>query len=273
MKFATCNEYFEGWKIEDVFAYAAEIGYDGVEIAPFTLARSVEEIGAGRRREIRRAADEAGVEIVGLHWLLVSPEGLYINHPDDALRARTCDYFKALIQFCGDLGGQVMIIGSPKQRSVQEGWDPRSTWDRTRAFFAECLPLTEQCGVYLCIEPLSGEQTNFLTTAEEARRLVAAVDHPRFQTMIDACSGSTEGRPLPQLLRESGRHLYHVHVNDANKRGPGFGQTDFVGVLRALKEMDYRRYLSVEVFDFKPDPRTIASRSLGYLQGIRAALD
>ena len=98
MKFATCNEYFEGWKIEDVFDYAAEIGYDGVEIAPFTLASSVDEIGSQRRGEIRAAAAAAGVEIVGLHWLLASPEGLYIDHPDDAIRSRTRDYLKELIQ-------------------------------------------------------------------------------------------------------------------------------------------------------------------------------
>jgi sugar phosphate isomerase/epimerase len=272
MKFATCNEYFEGWKIEEVFHYAAGLGYQGVEIAPFTLAPSVEEIGASRRGEIRRAAESAGVEIVGLHWLLVSPEGLYLNHPDQAIRGRTGDYFKALIRFCGDLGGRVMIIGSPKQRSVQEGWDYQKTWDRTRALFAECLELAAEQGVYLCLEPLSPEQTNFVTTAAQARQMVAQLDHPHFQTMIDVCSASTEDRPVPQLLRECGPHLYHVHANDANKRGPGFGQTDFVGVLGALDELDYRGYVSVEVFDFAPDPRTIAAGSLHYLKGIQAAL-
>lgn len=272
MKFGTCNEYFEGWKLEEVLAYAAEIGYDGVEIAPFSLAPSVEEISAGRRQEIRRAAEQAGIEIIGLHWLLVSPPGLYINHPDEAIRHRTRDYFKALICFCSDLGGQVMIIGSPKQRTVQEGWDFRETWNRTRALFEDCLPLAEARQVYLCLEPLSRAQTNLITTAEEARRMVAEIDHPHFQTMIDVCSGSTEEKPVAQLLRESAAHLYHVHVNDANQRGPGFGQTDFVEVLKTLKEIGYQRYISVEVFDFKPDPRTIAAASLGYLKGIWAAL-
>ncbi|MEW6751544.1 MAG: sugar phosphate isomerase/epimerase family protein [Candidatus Latescibacterota bacterium] len=272
MKLATCNEYFEGWKIEEVFEYAAQVGYQGVEIAPFALAPSVAEIGGERRRQIRQAASQAGVEIVGLHWLLVSPPGLYVDHPDSAIRRATQDYFKALIRFCGELGGEVMILGSPKQRSVQPGWDYGETWQRARETFEACLPLAQECGVYLCLEPLSPEQTNFVTTAEEARRMVAQIGHPHFRTMVDVCSGSTEARPVAQLLRDSGPHLFHVHVNDANKRGPGFGQTDFVPILRALKELDYRRYVSLEVFDFTPDPRTIAARSLGYLQGILAAL-
>ena len=273
MKYGTCNEYFEGWSVEEVFEYAAEIGYDGVEIAPFTIAPSVEDIPASRRREIVQVAQRTGVEVIGLHWLLVSPQGLYMNHPDEAIRNRTGDYFKALINFCGDVGGQVMIIGSPQQRNVQEGWDFDETWKRTRGVFEDCVGLAQERGVYLCIEPLSPEQTNILRTAAEARQLVAEVDHPHFRTMVDVCSGSSEAVPVPQLLEESGDLLYHVHVNDANKRGPGFGDTDFVGVIETLKRLQYQRYVSVEVFEFDPDPRTIAAASLAYLRGIEAALE
>ena len=272
MKFATCNEYFENWAIEDVFNYAADLGYDGVEIAPFALAPSVEDISAARRDEIRAAAEKAGVEIVGLHWLLASPEGLYITHPDPEIYQRTCAYFKALVQFCGDLGGEVMIIGSPMQRNVQEGWDYQECWDRMRGALEGGLQLAEQYGVYLCMEALSKEQTNIVSTCAEAREMVAQINHSNFQTMVDVCSGSSEETPVNQLLRDSGEHLYHVHVNDANKRGPGFGQTDFVSVMRTLNELNYQRYVSVEVFDFAPDPRSIATGSLHYLKGIAAAL-
>ena len=272
MKFGTCNEYFENWAIEDVFNYAADLGYDGVEIAPFALAPSVEDISAPRRDEIRAAAEKAGVEIVGLHWLLASPEGLYITHPDPEIYQRTCAYFKALVQFCGDLGGEVMIIGSPMQRNVQEGWDYQECWDRMRRAFEGGLQLAEQYGVYLCMEALSKEQTNIVSTCAEAREMVAQINHSNFQTMVDVCSGSSEETPVNQLLRDSGVHLYHVHVNDANKRGPGFGQTDFVSVMRTLNELNYQRYVSVEVFDFAPDPRSIATGSLHYLKGIAAAL-
>ena len=123
MKLTTCNEYFTDWPIEEVFDYAADLGYAAVEIAPFTLADSVKDIPASRRAQIRAAAERAGVEIAGLHWLLASPDGLYITHPDPAIYRRTRAYFKELVQFCGDLGGQVMIIGSPMQRNLQEGWE------------------------------------------------------------------------------------------------------------------------------------------------------
>ena len=178
MKLTTCNEYFTDWPIEEVFDYAADLGYAAVEIAPFTLADSVEDIPASRRAQIRAAAERAGVEIAGLHWLLASPDGLYITHPDPAIYQRTCAYFKELVQFCGDLGGQVMIIGSPMQRNVQEGWDYQECWNHMRGAFEDSLELAQQHGVYLCIESLSKEQTNIISTCEEARKMVAEIDHP-----------------------------------------------------------------------------------------------
>ena len=121
MRFAVCNEMFGKRDIEWVFQFAAETGFHGVEIAPFTLADSVTEISQERRKKIREAAKKAGVEIVGLHWLLVSPKGLYMNTLDESIRKKTFDYFCDLIEFCGDIGGSVMVFGSPAQRNVPDG--------------------------------------------------------------------------------------------------------------------------------------------------------
>ena len=266
MKISACNEFFENWEIERVFEYAAEIGYDGVELAPFTLASSVEDIPSGRRDEIRRAAERSGVEIVGLHWLLVSPEGLYMNHPDEKIRLATRDYFIQLIHCCGDLGGKVMVIGSPKQRNVQEGWDYDQTWDLTKQTFVECLDAAAARDVTLCMEPLSPALTNFIQRGDEAVKMVQEIGHPNFRMMIDVCSGSTEEKPVPQVLREVKDYLAHVHVNDPNGRGPGFGDVGFVPILQTLKDIGYDGYISVEVFDFEPDPETIATKSLVYLK-------
>jgi len=267
IKLSVCNEMFEGWSIEEVFRYAAELGYEGVEIAPFTLADSVMEIAPERRREIRRAAEEAGVEIVGLHWLLVSPKGLYINHPDDAIRLKTRDYMIALIEFCGDLGGKVMIVGSPKQRSVLEGETYRATWERTLDVFGDCLPVAERRGVTLCLEPLDGAQTNFITDTAEALRMVEEIAHPNFRTMVDVRSASFgEREEVAEVIRRVKEHLGHFHANDANSLGPGFGDVNYTPIAEALKEVGYEGYASVEVFDFTPGPKEIASKSLEYLK-------
>ncbi len=273
MKLAVCNEFFEDWKIEDVFNYAAEIGCDGVELAPFTLAESVTQISAKQRIDIRKAAEKAGVEIVGLHWLLASPPGLYLTHPDKAIRDKTEDYIKALISFCGDLGGQIMIHGSPAQRNIQKGWDREECWKYAVDIFSNCTSKMEQNNVTYCIEALTGKETNILNAISEALKMVADVDHPNFQTMVDTKAAAAENKPHVDVIAEAGKAMRHVHVNDPNLRGPGFGDLQFASILRALKDRHYDGYISVEVFDFKPDPKTIAARSIGYLKGILEGLE
>jgi len=158
MKISICNELFEGWPIEKVFDYAAHLGYDGVEISPFTLSDSVLDLSAKRRGAIRRAAEKSGVEIVGLHWLLAKPEGLYINHPDEIIRIRTQEYMEALIHFCADIGGKLLLHGSPHQRTVQEGWDDVETWNSAKETFEACLKVAHKRNVIYCIEPLLPDQ-------------------------------------------------------------------------------------------------------------------
>jgi D-psicose/D-tagatose/L-ribulose 3-epimerase len=260
--------------MDRVFEYAAQLGYDGVEIAPFTLADSVTEIPAKKRKAIRNAAEENGIDIVGLHWLLAKPEGLYINHPDEIIRIQTQEYIEALVHFCADIGGRILVHGSPHQRTVQEGWDFQDSWDFAKETFKVCLKAARERNVLYCIEPLSHTWTNFINTVAEATRLVKEVRHPNFKMVFDCRSASVQEKSVPEaLLRalESG-YLRHIHVNDANGRAPGFGETDFVPVLRMLTKNGYKGYISVEVFDFSPDPQTVASRSIGYLRGILETL-
>ncbi len=274
IKVSICNELFQGWPIEKVFEYAAQLGYDGVEIAPYTLADSVTEISPRRRIAIRQAAEERGIEIVGLHWLLAKPEGLYINHPDEIIRIKTQEYIEALIHFCADIGGKILVHGSPHQRTIQEGWDDQESWNFAKETFEVCLKTAQKRNVFYCIEPLAHPATNFINTVAEAIQLVKEIRHPHFKLIFDCRSASAQEKSLPEALvwaLESG-YLRHVHVNDSNGKGPGFGEIEFVPILRTLVNSGYQGYLSVEVFDFTPDPQTIASRSIGYLKGILETL-
>lgn len=266
MKFSICNEMFEGWKLRDVMEFAKSVGYDGIEIAPFTFCERVEEVTPEERKSIAEDAGSIGLDVVGLHWLLVKPEGLYINHPDEPIRKKTYQYMQELIRFCGDIGGKIMVIGSPKQRNVVEGITYERAWELAKESFSQCLPVAEEKGVTLCIEALSPLETDFITTVQEALRLVDEMDHPNFKAILDVKAMSSEGKDIPSIIRSAKDRFRHLHANDANKRGPGFGDTDFIPIAKALREIGYDGYVSVEVFDFSPDPQTIASKSIEYLK-------
>jgi sugar phosphate isomerase/epimerase len=128
MKFGICNEIFKDWKIDDAMAFARKAGYDGIEIAPFTIAKYVTEIAEEERRRIRDVAAQVGIEITGIHWVLVQAEGMYLNHSDAEIRGRTAKYFCELVKFCADLGGKVIVVGSPKQRNVMQGVTVEQAW-------------------------------------------------------------------------------------------------------------------------------------------------
>jgi len=266
VKFAICNELYTDWHLQDVFEHAAKVGYDGVEISPFTFCERVTDVSAAERRRMKEAAEKAGVEIVGLHWLLVKPEGLHISHPDESIRAATRDYLIDQVHFCADVGGKVMIFGSPKQRSLVEGLTREAAWERAARTYSEVMPAAQDRGVTICFEPLAPELTDFINTADEAREFIRTVNHPNFRLILDVRAMSTEEKPTPQIIRESAGILRHVHSNDDNDLGPGMGSQDYDGIAAALRDIDYAGYLSVEIFDFSMEPEEVAQRSIAFLR-------
>jgi sugar phosphate isomerase/epimerase len=272
MRFAICNETYGETPWPDVCRSIAACGYEGVELAPFTFAPDVRDLSPAQRREIAQVATDVGLEITGLHWLLVSPPGLHLNSPDPAIRSKTVDYVRALIDFCADVGGTVMTFGSPKQRWVVEGTDPADAWAWARDGFRACVPTLVERGVTLCMEALPAPESNFIRTSDEAAEMVRQVDHPSFRLMLDVKSMCAEDRPPAETIRRhaGGRPIdplvAHFHANDANRRAPGMGNTDFRPIAAALHEVGYQGYVSIEVFDYKPDPETIAREGLRYLR-------
>ncbi|HXX95267.1 MAG TPA: sugar phosphate isomerase/epimerase family protein [Planctomycetota bacterium] len=272
MKYAICNETFVDWEWERMLECVAGLGYHGIEVAPFTLADHALEIDDQRRRDLRNAALRAGVKVIGLHWLLVKPAGLYVTTPDDAVRLRTARYFVDLVRLSADLGGDLMVIGSPKQRNLLPGITRERALGYAREVFEFALPEAERCGVTMAIEPLTPRETDFINTAADGVELVERIRHPNFRLHLDvkAMSGS-ESEPLPDVIRKSARHLHHFHANDPNLLGPGMGEVDHRPIVRALKEVGYPGYVSVEVFDYRPGAEQIARQSLNYLRQVEAA--
>ena len=79
MKFAICNETFEGTSHREGLQLAKELGYTGVEVAPFTLGTYAQDISPLARREYRSMVSDLGMEIIGLHWLLATNSGFHLT--------------------------------------------------------------------------------------------------------------------------------------------------------------------------------------------------
>jgi sugar phosphate isomerase/epimerase len=266
MQLAICNETFQGWPFEQAFAFAAECGYTGIEIAPFTIANHAGDITPAKRDEVRRQADAAGLEVVGLHWLLAKTEGLYLTSPDPQVRRRTADYFGQLARLCADLGGKVLVLGSPQQRNLLPGVGREEATGYAAEVLRAAVPVLEETGVVVALEPLGPEEGDFLVTTSEAVELAEMIGSPQVRLHLDCKAMATESLPPSEIIRRHRRVLAHFHANDPNRQGPGFGRLDFVPILEALGEIDYRGWVSVEVFDYTPGIERLARESIEYLQ-------
>jgi sugar phosphate isomerase/epimerase len=275
MEFALCNEVLQPLGFAQQCAFAAKLGYAALEVAPFTLADDPMGISDAQAREFRRIAEDAGLKVSGLHWLLVAPAGLSISAGDDALRMRTLGVMKRLVELCALLGGQYLVHGSPKQRSTPEGSTKEQALARVTDVFARVAPFAQQHGVIYCIEPLSTRETDVINTVADAAKIVDEVNSPALRTMIDcSAAGQVEHEPIPDLIErwmKSG-HVAHVQVNDPNRRAPGQGDMRFGPILRAIARMreqgHYRGTVAVEPFDYVPDGPGCAAWSIGYLRGL-----
>jgi D-psicose/D-tagatose/L-ribulose 3-epimerase len=271
MIISLCNEVLRELDFAAQCALARGLGYDGLEVAPFTLADKPDRLPAARRAELRRIAQDHGIAITGLHYLLLAPDGLSITSPEGAVRTRTTQVMRALIELCADLGGKVLVHGSPRQRTIAPGQRRDDALANARRCFAAIARDAEQAGVTYCIEPLAPPQAELINTVEEAAAIVDVIGSPAVRTMLDTCAaGRSERAPIPELIERwlSTGKVAHVHLNDSNRRAPGQGDLRFGPILAALEGQGYRGICSVEPFIYEPDGPTCAARAIGYVRGV-----
>jgi sugar phosphate isomerase/epimerase len=267
IKLGICNELFEGWEFDRICRTVKGLGYDGLEIAPFTLAPRIDELSPGRRRELKAIIQDAGLETIGLHWLLAKTEGLYLTSPEPATRRATGDYLIALAELTRDLGGALMVLGSPKQRNLLPGVSYDQAVGYAIEVFDRVMPAIGAIGVDLCLEPLAPNDTDFINTCAQAMEVIRQVGHRHFKLHLDVKAQSSEpGATVPELIGRYASAAGHFHAQDVNLRGPGMGSVDFGPILEALVGANYGRWISVEVFDFSPGAEETARQSIACLR-------
>lgn len=269
-KLSVCNELYQRADFAESCRSIRRAGWDGIEIAPFTLMQDATALPANRRREFRDIIVSEGLEFVGLHWLTVGPEGLQVTTPDDSVRRRSWEYVRGLVGLCADLRqsdtGGVMVFGSPNQRRAVGGATPKEAEENYIEGVRSIVPELEATGVTLCVEALPIGQCDVIVTLDRAAEIVDAIGSPMVQTMFDSHNAIDEDAPHDQLVARHWPKIRHIHVNelDGSYPRPGGGY-DFKPVLQVAKDRGFAGWVSMEVFDFAPGAETIVNESFAYL--------
>lgn len=266
MKYAICNETFLDWPFDKAFAFARECGYTGIEIAPFTIDTDARRITPAQRAEVARQAQAADLEVVGLHWLLAKTEGFYLTTPDAAIRRATSEYLAELARLCRDVGGKYLVLGSPLQRNLLPGVTHEQALEYAADTIRGALPVLEETDTILAVEPLGPAEGDFMNRADDGVRLAEMVGSAHCRLHLDCKAMSSEPEPIADNVRRHAPWMVHFHANDANRLGPGMGEIDFVPIFAALAEIDYRGWVSVEVFDYSPGVERLTRESIEYMQ-------
>lgn len=264
MESALCNELFGSLSLEESCALTARNGFTGLEIAPFTLAEDPRTLGADDGREIRKTLESHGLRCAGFHWLLAAPKGLQIASPNPEIRETSWEVLDHLVRLCGVVGGQTMVLGSPAQRSAP---DIPAAEARGRLIegLRSLVPALEGAGVKFLVEALASENTKIVNTLAEAREVVDEVASPMVRGMFDFHNVGDETAVWADLIREHAAYIEHVHVNTLEGSYPTSLTPEYAEAFRALREIEYRGWVSLEIFHFDHPPEKVLSTFRGFL--------
>ncbi|WP_274424017.1 sugar phosphate isomerase/epimerase family protein [Chelativorans sp. YIM 93263] len=276
MIISLCNEVVRHLSFEEQCSLAASLRYDGLEVAPFTLSDNPARLTAKERRYLRQIAEDKGLRITGLHWLLTVPEGLSLTSGDPEVHRRTRDHMLAMVDLCADLGGSTLVHGSPGQRQCSSAESASKARDNAVALLIAAAEASEKAGVVYCIEPLAPAMTDFINTIAEAVELVEEISSPGFSAMLDTYAASHGEDSAPDRILDQwlpSGHIRHVHFNDRSKRGPGMGVDLFAPSVAVLSRHGYDGIIGVEPFDYSPEGGAAAAYSVGYIRGLIEMLE
>ncbi len=254
-------------------------GYTGIELAPFTLGDDPLALRAAERRELRDIMAGEGMEFVGLHWLLVVPFPIHVTTPDLALRERSWQYVRGLVDLCADLAPEnasdsrgVMVFGSPKQRSSTGGISAGEAVRNYVSGLASIAGHAEDRGVTILVEALPHSQSDVIHTIEEAVAVVREIDSPAVKTMFDSHNSEDETEAPDVLIERHFDLIRHIHLNEMDGSHPGAGAYNFAPVFQVLSKLRYQGWVSVEAFDFSLGADTIAKASIEHMKKAAGSL-
>lgn len=238
---------------EESVRRVAKAGYDGIEL----FGRPTLNI-----LRVKELVKSYGLEIAGFGtgWAYVE-HGLSFTAPSNLVRKKAVEKIKDFINVAWELDTKI-IIGSVKgreEKNYERGWN----WLRT--CLKKCSRFAEEVGVDILLEPLNRYESNIINTLSEGIKLIKEVGSERIKLLADTFHMNIEEPSAEESIKKAGSYIAYVHVADSNRWAPGHGHINFKNIAKALREVKYGGYISVECLP-KPNYETFVESSLNFLK-------
>ena len=240
---------------EESIKKAAEMGYDGVELA----LKSAGEINPG---QLSRILSQADMEISCISTGQVFADtGLMFTDPDKEKRAEVKKIFMEMIDLAAEFG-RLVNIGRVRGSIGQDGQEEAEK--RFIDLSRELCDYAQPKKVKLILEPVNRYEINFINSVSEGVELMKKVDMPNMKLMPDVFHMNIEDVAIGPELERNINFIEYIHFADSNRLAPGQGHTDFNDIFLHLNRAGYIGWVSIEILP-EPDPETAARQAAEYL--------
>jgi sugar phosphate isomerase/epimerase len=246
-KYAYNSFSYYGEEIGQSIERVARLGYDAIELV------GEPELYDGPR--VRTLAADAGIAVSSISSMYTADRDLC--HPDPVNRRKAVDYVRAVADLAAETGASTIIVAPSAVMKTAPLAPPADEWEWAIESIRDAGEYAASVGVDVALEPWNRYETYFLNRLEQAIELWKAVGLENGGVMADTFHMNIEEASIPDALRAAEGLLTHVHLADSNRAVAGRGHTDFLPILRALLDIDYRGYLSFEVMAPSGDPMGI----------------
>ena len=243
----------------DCLRQAAALGFDAIEY-------HTRENTAFDYEKILATMEETGCRISMIVTGRLFTEGGYsLTSPDPQKERMAVEGMLRYVDMASRLGAGV-VLGWAKG-NIRDAESREVYFERLTKNLRTVDAAATRKGVQVNIEVINHYEVDVFVTAAEVSAYLEEKGFSNLRAHLDSFHMQLEEESFTKAIQTAGSRMGYFHLADSTRWYPGSGYLDFKELLRALEEIGYDGYLTVECFPHEDNLDT-ARKALQYMKFI-----